>query len=171
MKALKGILKVQLLTDEDRMEITRLEQEAEGKVMMGLCPGTNVGITEALKRRRIFACITDDTMVWPSSSYIKLVCGEDVIGQDIYDESELERMKSEGNIVAGNLVFYRNKIKVLKERREEMRVQMLPMQIQELTACGAVVASPSPPTDLYLKNRLGQSTEDSRLGSIIVGID
>jgi hypothetical protein len=80
-------------------------------------------------------------------------------------------MKSEGNLVAGNLVFYRNKIKVLKERREGMMVHMLPMQIPELTACGAVVASPSPPTDLYLKNRLGQNTEDSRLGSIIVGVD
>jgi len=171
LKGLKGIVKVKRLTEEERAEIIMLEQEAEGNIMMGICPGSNVGLAQAICKREVFGCITDDTMVWPSCSYIKVICGDDVIGQDIYDEKELERLKGEGNIVAGNLVFYRCKIKILKERRDEMRVHMLPMQIPELVTCGAVVASPSPPTDLYLKSRLGQDGGDSRLGSIIVGID
>jgi hypothetical protein len=168
---LKGVVKVERLSAEDLAEIGRLESEAESKVMMGLCPGTNIGLKEALSKKNVFGCITDETMVWPSCSYIKVLCGDEVLGQDIYDEKELEKAKKEGNIVVGNLVFYRCKIKLLKERREEMRVHMLPMQISELVACGAVVASPSPPTDVYVKNRLGQNINDPHLGTVIVGID
>ncbi len=168
---LKGILKVQRLEAPQREAALNLEREAEEKVLMGLCKGINVGLREAVSRRNVFACLTDETMVWPRCSYIKLYCGDELVGKDVYDEEELKRSKERGDIVAGNLVFYKEKLGILKERTTEMRVHMMPMEIAELCACGAVVASPSPPADNYLKGLLGADPSDRRLGTIVVGVD
>ncbi|MBM5805890.1 MAG: hypothetical protein FJZ49_07520 [Candidatus Verstraetearchaeota archaeon] len=159
------------MSHEEVAEVLRLEGEAEKKVMMGLCKGINLGLREALKRRYVFACATDLNLTWPECSYIKLVCDGEVVGEDLYDKATLENLKKKGNVVAGNLVLYKDKTKALKERRDEMRVHMLPMEIPELTICGAVVGVPSPPTDIYLKTRLEIDTEDNRLGTVVVGVD
>jgi hypothetical protein len=171
LAGLKGIIKVQRLDATQKEAALKLEREAEEKVLMGLCKGINVGLREALSRKNTFACLTDEAMVWPHCSYIKLYCGDELIGKDVYDDAELKQRKEEGNIVAGNLVFYKDKIGLLKERGSEMRVHMMPMEIAELCACGAVVASPSPPTDTYLKGLLGADLADRRLGTIVVGVD
>jgi hypothetical protein len=167
---LKGIVKVRRLSEVEIESAKDFESQAEGKVLMGLCPGTNVGFREALAKKNVFVCLTDEKLVWPSCSYLKLLCGDEIIGQDIYDEAELQRRKEEGNMVAGNLVFYREKMGILRERRSDLRVLMLPMEIKELCACGAVVGSPSPPTDLYLKRLLDADMENRHLGTIVVGV-
>lgn len=171
LAALKGIVSVRRLQGDEIEAAKVFEAQAEGKVLMGLCPGTNVGLREALAKRNVFACLTDETLVWPKCSYMRLLCGDELMGQDVYDEEELKRRAEDGDIVAGNLVFYRKKLGLLKERRSELRVQMMPMQIQELCDCGAVVASPSPPTDVYLKGVMGADLGDKRLGTIVVGVD
>lgn len=171
LTVLRGIVRVRRLGGAEIEAARGFEAQAEGKVLMGLCPGTNVGLREALAKKNVFACLTDETLVWPKCSYMRLICGDEIMGQDIYDEEELKRRAEGGDIVAGNLVFYRKKLGLLRERRSELRVQMMPMQIQELCACGAVVASPSPPTDTYLKGFLGADLGDSRLGTIVVGVD
>jgi hypothetical protein len=162
---------VAVLSREEVAEVLRLEGEAEKKAMMGLGKGINLGLREALKRRNAFACATDLNLTWPECSYIKLVCDGEVIGEDVYDKAALEDLKKKGHMVAGNLVLYKDKMKVFKEKRDEMRVHILPMEIPELTVCGAVVGVPSPPADIYLKTTLGVDTEDNRLGTIVVGVD
>jgi len=171
LRGLKGIVKVQRLDAAHKEAALKLEGEAEEKVLMGLGKGINVGLREALSRKNAFACLTDETMVWPHCSYIKLYCGDELIGKDIYDDAELKQRKEEGDIVAGNLVFYKSRLGLLKERSSEMRVHMMPMEIEELCVCGAVAASPSPPTDTYLKGVLGADPADKRLGTIVVGVD
>lgn len=168
---MKGIVKVALLSKEDVDEVERLEREAEGKVLMGLCKGVNLGVREALGRRRVYACITNSSLRWPKTSLVKIVCEGETIGEDIYDEAELERLKKEGNIVVGNLVFYREKMRLMKENREKMSVIMLPLRIPELEGRGMVVGSPSPPADLYLKRKLGVPEDDPKMGTIIIGVN
>jgi len=171
LSRLPGVIKVAPLSQKDGAEVLRLEEEAEKKVMMGLCKGVNLGLREALKRKNVFACATDLNLSWPECSLMKIVCNSEIIGQDIYDEAVLEDLKKKGNMIAGNLVIYRDRMKAFKDRREEMRVHMLPLEIKELTVCGAVVGVPSPPGDIFLKTRLGINTEDNRLGTVVVGVD
>jgi hypothetical protein len=171
LAGLKGVLKVQRLDASQGEAARSLEREAEEKVLMGLCKGVNIGLREALSKKNVFACLTDETLVWPQCSYIKLYCGDELIGKDIYDEAELKQRKDKGDIVAGNLVFFKDKMGKLKEKPSEMRVHMMPMEIMDLCACGAVVASPSPPADNYLKGLLGADLSDRRLGTIVVGVD
>jgi hypothetical protein len=159
------------LSPEETAEVLRLEGEAEKKVMMGLCKGMNLGLREALKRKHVFACATDLNLSWPECSLIKIVCEGEVIGEDIYNNVKLEDLKKKGNMVAGNLVIYRDKIKAFRERRGGVRVHLLPLEIPELILCGAIVGVPSPPGDIFLKTRLGIDTEDNRLGTVVVGVD
>lgn len=168
---LKGIVKVALLSKEDVAEVERLEREAEGKVLMGLCKGINLGVREALGRRAVYACITNSSLRWPKTSLVKIICDGETIGEDIYDEVELERLKKEGNIVVGNLVFYKEKMRLMKENREKISIIMLPLRIPELEGQGTVVGSPSPPADLYLKKRLGAPQDDPNIGTIIIGVN
>ncbi|MCX8181972.1 MAG: hypothetical protein N3D12_02510 [Candidatus Methanomethyliaceae archaeon] len=167
---LKGIIKVVPLTQEDRAEIERLEREAEGKVLMGLCKGMNLGVREALRKKTVYACITNASLRWPKTSLVKIVCGEETIGEDKYDENELERLKSEGNLVVGNIVFYKDKIRLMRENIDKISLLMLPLKIPELEGLGMVIGSPSPPADLYLKKKLGASEDDPNIGTVIVGV-
>lgn len=171
LKKICGILAVKELTEEEKNEVLRLECEAEKGVLMGLCKGINVGIREALKKDRVYACATNNSFKWPEGSYIRIICGEEVIGEDINDSSKLEELKSKGHIVAGTLVFYRDKMQLFRDRREDTRVHILPLEMPEVLGKRVVVGSPSPPADLYLKRRMGIDTEDKALGTVIVGVE
>jgi len=170
LMSLKGIIKVVLLSEEDRAEIERLEREAEGNVMMGICKGINLGVREALNKKAVYACMTNKSLNWPKTSLVKIVCNGDTVGEDIYDDRELEKLKSEGNIILGNLVFYKDKMHLMKEKREKVSVIILPLRIPELEKMGMVAGSPSPPADLYLKRKLGGAEENPEIGTIIVGV-
>lgn len=165
-----GIVRVKELTEEEKNEVLRLECESEKGVLMGLCQGINEGLREALKKRKVYACATDMSFVWPNSTYIKITCGEELIGEDVNDKERLERLKAEGHLIAGTLVFYRDKMRLFKDRRDETRVHILPLEIPDVCGKKAIVGSPSPPTDLYLKKRMGISTEDKELGTVIIGV-
>ncbi|MDI9643935.1 MAG: hypothetical protein QFX35_01800, partial [Candidatus Verstraetearchaeota archaeon] len=121
-------------------------------------------------RKKVYACATDRSFVWPNCTYIKITCGDELIGEDINDKERIERLKCEGHLIAGTLVFYRDKMRLFKERRDETKVHILPLEIQDVHG-KFVVGSPSPPTDLYLKKRMCLDTENKDLGTIVIGVD
>lgn len=171
MSGMKGILKVIPLTESDVKEIERLEAEAENNVLMGFCRGINVGVRDALAKKRVYACLTDMNLKWPECSLIKIVCGSDVIGEQVVDKERLEGLKACGNIVTGDVVFYKEKMRLIRERQGEMRVLILPLEMPEILGIKAKVGSPSPPADTYLKRRLDANLEDPKLGTVLVGFD
>ena len=89
IKSIKGILKIEQLNEEEKIEVMRLEGDAECHVMMGLCKGINIGVRKALEKRKVFACLTDNTMEWPRCSYIKLYAGNEVIGEEIVNPDQM----------------------------------------------------------------------------------
>lgn len=171
LSTMQGIIRTIELNDEDRAEIERLESEAENSVLMGLCKGINVGVREALKRKNLVGGLTDGTMQWPRCSLIKLTCGSELIGEEVIDPAKIEECKQRGDIVVGEIVFYKDKMGKMKEERDEMRVQILPLEMPDRLGPYAVVGSPSPPVDSYIKKRMGLDTKDPKLGTILVGFD
>ncbi len=170
LEGVRGIIKVALLGDEEKRKVEVLEREAERKILMGLGRGQNLGLKEVLRKRHVFVCATDVNFVWPKK-LLKILCEGEVVGEDCYDERELKEMKARGELVIGNLVFYRDKLTLMKEKRGEFTVCILPLEIPELSRYGAVAASPSAPADLYLKELLNVPADDKSLGTILVGID
>lgn len=171
LNKIEGIVKIVKLSDEEKKEVERLEKEAENKVLMGLCKGINIGVREALNKKLVYACLTNMEFKWPKTSLVKIVCEDEIIAEDVYDEELLKKNKEEGNVVLGNLVIYKDKLKIIKEKKDKLLAIMLPLPIPELERIKAVVGSPSPPADKYLKEKLGIFEEKPELGTIIVGID
>ncbi|MDH5806213.1 MAG: hypothetical protein QXW62_04490 [Candidatus Methanomethylicaceae archaeon] len=171
LNKIEGIVKIVELNDEEKKEIEKLEKEAESKVLMGLCKGINIGVREALNKKLVYACLTNMEFKWPKTSLVKIVCENEVIAEDIYDEELLNKKKEEGNLVLGNLVVYKDKLKIMKERKDKLLAIMLPLPIPELEKINAIVGSPSPPVDKYLKVKFGILEEKPELGTIIIGID
>jgi len=168
IKNLKGILKLIQLDENDKAELMRLEAEAESKVMMGFSKGLNLGVRKALEKKNVYACLSDNTMEWPRCSLIKLLCGEEMIGEEIVDAAEREELKKQGNLCAGDVVFYRDKMYLLKDKDNKMKVHILPLEMPCL-GNDALVGSPSPPGDLYLKKKLDADINDPKLGTVVIG--
>jgi|Deesub1362A_J573_1020465.scaffolds.fasta_scaffold02149_3 hypothetical protein len=174
---MRGIISVALLTGEEREQVERLEKEAEKRMLMGMGRGQNIGMREVMKKRYVFVCATTLEFKWPRKDLLRILYAGEVVGRDIYDKKELEELRAKGDIVMGNIVLFRNKVRHLKAKRENRElnegftVQILPLELPELSRYGAVAASPSTPTDLYLKKLLNIPTDDGSLGTILVGVD
>lgn len=168
---IQGILKTAELTCEDRAEIERLESEAENSVLMGMCKGLNIGVRESLKRKHVLGGLTDGTMQWPRISLIKMVCGCDIVGEEIVDPVKLEECKKRGDLTVGEIVFYKDKIKIMREKQSELKIHIMPLEMPERLGPHAIVGSPSPPADLYIKKKMGADLSNPKLGTVIVGFD
>ncbi|MEM1985089.1 MAG: hypothetical protein QXW76_07485, partial [Candidatus Korarchaeum sp.] len=114
--SIKGILKLRLLNDYEKNIIMKLEEKAEKNILMGLMPGLNVGVREALSRDFTLIGITDNNFEWPRRGIVKMIYNDEVLGEDVRDEKELEVLKREGHkILANYIVIYRDKYEKLKE--------------------------------------------------------
>lgn len=176
IKAMKGVEDTYIITEEDREKILALEKEAEGAVLMGLGIGDNRGIKEVFKRQVIIAFTTNMEYVWPEGPNVVLMQYGEKVGEDVYDPEKLEECKKcKDMMVMGNLVLYRNAVPKPKEaQKEPLTVVLPPQKCPEVEcACGAtnvVLASPSTPTDEYIREQMGLPTGKG-LGTFIIGFD
>jgi len=88
LKSLKGVEDVKLLTESEKQEIMKVEEEAEKCSLMGLMPGVNQGVREAISRTFTLAAITNNEFEWPVKGTVKFVYRGEVIGEEIRDEEE-----------------------------------------------------------------------------------
>lgn len=176
IKAMKGVEDTYVITEEDREKIFALEKEAEGAVLMGLGIGDNRGIKEVFGRQVIIAFTTNMDYVWPEGPNVVLMQYGEKVGEDVYDPEKLEECKKcKDMMVMGNLVLYRNAVPKPKEaKKEPLTVVLPPQKCPEVEcACGAtnvVLASPSTPTDEYIRKQMGLQTGKG-LGTFIIGFD
>lgn len=174
LKSIKGIREVRLLTNLEKEELIRIEEEAEKAMLMGLLPGVNQGVREALSRTFVLAAITDNDFEWPIRGTVKLVYEGELIGEDVRDRKELERLKNEGNkVMADSFVLYVEKMSRLGIKRfKDMTLVIAPLDLswtKEVPyAKHVVVGSPSPLTDLCIKRIMGWKEGG---GTILIGFE
>ncbi|MDK2796333.1 MAG: hypothetical protein PWQ58_1532, partial [Archaeoglobaceae archaeon] len=65
LKSLKGIKSLKILTEAEKREALRREESAEKTCLMGLMPGINKGVREALSRTFTISATTTDEFEWP----------------------------------------------------------------------------------------------------------
>jgi len=174
LRSLKGIEDVRLLTESEKREFMRIEEKAEKSSLMGLMPGINQGVREAIGRTFTVAAITNDDFEWPKRGTVKFIYRGEVIGEEIRDEEELRRLKNEGNTVIGDIfVLYVEKIKNLGINIGEATLVIPPLDLPWTGsvphAKGVVVGSPSTPSDLYLKKLM--SWEGDGKGTVLIGFE
>jgi hypothetical protein len=173
---MKGVEDTYILNEEDKEKILELEKKAEGAVLMGLGVGDNQGVKEVLKRQVIVAFTTNMDYVWPEGPNVILMQYGEKIGEDIYDPEKLEECKRCNDmLVMGNFVIYKNAVPKPKDSKKEPITVVLPSKRCEEVECAegvinAVLASPSTPTDEYIRSVMGLKPEKER-GTFILGFD
>ncbi|AAM04266.1 TPA: hypothetical protein HA338_09500 [Methanosarcina acetivorans] len=176
IKAIKGVEDTYILNEEDKEKIFELEKKAEGAVLMGMGVGDNRGIKEVLKREIIIAFTTNMDYVWPEGPNVILMQYGEKVGEDIYDPEKIEECKKcKDMMVMGNFVIYRSAVPKPKEAGKEPLTVVLPPQKCEDLECvsrinNIVLASPSTPSDEYIRSVMGLKPAVG-LGTFIIGFD
>ncbi|WP_410508871.1 hypothetical protein RSJ42_00905 [Methanosarcina hadiensis] len=176
IKAMKGVEDTYILSEEDKQKILELEKKAEGAVLMGMGVGDNQGIKEVLNRQLIIAFTTNMDYVWPEGPNVVLMQYGEKIGEDVYDPAKLEECKKcKDMLVMGNFVIYRSAVPKPAEAKKEPITVVLPPQkckdlecVNELT--NIVLASPSTPSDEYIRSVMGLKPAVG-MGTFIIGFD
>lgn len=176
IKAMKGVEDTYILDEEDKKKIFELEKKAEGAVLMGMGVGDNQGIKEVLKRQLIIAFTTNMDYVWPEGPNVVLMQFGEKVGEDVYDPEKLEECKRcKDMVVMGNFVIYRSAVPKPKDAKKEPITVVLPPQkckdlecVEELT--NIVLASPSTPSDEYIRSVMGLKPATG-MGTFIIGLD
>jgi hypothetical protein len=176
IKTIKGVEDTYILNEEDKDRIFELEKKAEGAVLMGLGVGDNKGIKEVLKRQVIIAFTTNMNYVWPEGPNVVLMQYGEKVGEDVYDPGKLEECKKCNDmLVMGNFVIYKNSVPKPKDAKKEPITVVLPPQKCQDVECvegiiNAVLASPSTPSDEYIRSVMGLKPALG-LGTFIIGFD
>ena len=176
IKAMKGVEDTYILNEEDKQKIFELEKKVEGAVLMGLGVGDNQGVKEVFKRQIIIAFTTNMDYVWPEGPNVILMQYGEKVGEDIYDPEKLEECKRCNDmLVMGNFVIYKNAVPKSKTAQKEPITVVLPPQKCQEVDCAegvinAVLASPSTPTDEYLRSVMGLKPETGR-GTFLIGLN
>lgn len=174
--SMKGVGTTLLLNEEDRGTIRELEKKADEMTLMGLGRGDNKGVKAVLNTDVIFAFTTNMDFKWPEGPNVILMHDECIVGQDIDDEAKLEEMKNcKDKLVIGNIVIHDTSIlKKMDGKNDPLIVVLPPKPCEEVEyvdkVCNAVLASPSPPTDEYLKERIGLENIHGT-GTFLLGFD
>lgn len=176
IKAMKGVEDTYILNEEDKEKILELEKKAEGAVLMGMGVGDNRGIKEVLKRQLIIAFTTNMDYVWPEGPNVILMQYGEKIGEDVYDPEKLEECKKcKDMLVMGNFVIYRSAVpKQMDAKKEPITVVLPPQKCEDLECVGeisdVVLASPSTPSDEYIRSVMGLKPAVG-MGTFIIGFD
>jgi hypothetical protein len=176
LKAIKGVEETYILNEIDKEKIFELEKKAEGAVLMGLGVGDNQGVKEVFKRQTIIAFTTNMNYVWPEGPNVILMQHGEKIGEDIYDSQKLEECKKcKDMMVMGNFVIYTKAVPKPKDAKKESITVLLPPQKCPEVECvdgiiNAVLASPSTPSDEYIRSAMDLKPETG-LGTFLIGFD
>lgn len=176
IKEIKGVGEVYVLTDEDRAVISDLEKKADQMTLMGLGIGDNKGVKQVLNNDVMMAFTTDMDYEWPPAPNVVLMHDGCVVGEDVDDECKLDELKNcEDHLVIGNIVLFdKSVIKNMDVAKNPLVVVLPPKPCSEAEClngvCNAHLASPSPPSDEYIKNKIGFEHVQGT-GTFLLGFD
>ncbi|WP_321430410.1 hypothetical protein [uncultured Methanolobus sp.] len=173
---MQGVGNTLLLNENDREIIRELEKKADEMTLMGLGRGDNKGVKAVLENDVIFAFTTNMDFCWPEGPNVILMHDGCVVGQDIDDEAKLEEVKTcRDKLVIGNIVIYDTSVlKKMDVKNNPLIVVLPPKSCDEVEAvdraCNVILASPSPPSDEYLKEKMGLENLHGT-GTFLLGFD
>jgi hypothetical protein len=175
LSQIKGVGYSIVLTEEDRNKISEMEAKADEMTLMGIGRGDNKGVKEVLKSDILLAFTTNMDYVWPPLPNVILMQHDKVVGEDVDEEKLQELAACKDNLIIGNIVLYdKGVLSSVNGKREPLVVVLPAKDCHEIEGLSCVakarLASPSSPTDEYLKERMCQSNECGT-GTFLLGCD
>lgn len=176
LKEIKGVGETYVLLEEDRENINELEKKADEMTLMGIGRGDNRGIKEVLKKDVVIPFTTNMDYVWPCAPNVVLMHHDCVVGEDMDDMCKLNELKHcKEHLIIGNIVIYdKDLLRSIDPKNDPLIVVLPPKpcdEVEELPhICNAILASPSPPTDEYLKQKMA-FPQAHGTGTFLLGFD
>jgi len=175
LRSMKGIVDVERLNNQGRAEILDLEQKAEQVLMMGLAKTVNRGLRNAIDRDVTYAAIHDPDLRHPPGSTVIWVREDEVIGEEVWDKAIIEELKKREDVlfIGEGFILYTDKIRRMQKTEMTVVFPGLPVpELQDIDKIGDIVsATLSAPADLHIKRKLGWSTTDPKIGTILIGFN
>ncbi len=176
IKFVKGIDETYILNDDDRLKIDELETKANKMILMGLGIGDNKGVKCVMGCGVVMSFTTDMDYQWPPDPNVILMHNGEVVGEDMSDPEKIKEWeKNEDALVIGNIVIYSKSVLGALMGKSNPLVVVMPSKecpaVENVSGVkGAILASPSPPTDEYLKERMNLECEYG-IGTFLLGIN
>jgi hypothetical protein len=175
LQATKGIIEVCWLSDGDRQEVRKREEvlEKEGLALAGTY--RNIGIIDVLQRQHVCAVLNNNDFRHATEPALAWICGDVVIGEEVVDDRRLEELCQcrDVKVLGKNFVLYFDRIRQTRGQKPNFVVKGLAFpEIEHLPFVTDVIsASPIGSADLYLKKRFAWQSDDSTLGTILIGFN
>ena len=180
-KQVQGIVEVFRVSDEDRDRILDIEQDAEDRSLMGLGKVINSGVRKVLNDEFLYVALTDMKFEWGCHSSLVLKKGNEVVGQEIRDKEEIERLTGKENVwfMHRNFVVFKDKISFPGDIMKKICHFEIPGHSGEwcqpehgsFTCSSAVYANPATPCDVFLKEKYFKGIDERGLGTVLIGIN
>jgi hypothetical protein len=179
LRKVKGIVSCCPLPNDDHPRILEREIEAEKRSLMGLGKVVNTGVRDILNHDWVYAALTSMDFDWGCHSSLLLKKGQEIVGQEVRDETMLAELANQKNVwfLHKNFVVYKDRISFPHDIMNKIchfEIPCLPVECRLLGGdqlqCQSIqFASPSVLCDLYLKERYFSGEDAAELGTVLIG--
>ena len=176
LRSIEGITDVWYVENSERQTILELEKKAN--LNAGLAIGleiVNTAAANALQREFVLCINHSPALRHPSAPILVIAAGEDVVGEEIWEEERIARLRTDANALFIGRGFVLFKDKVAKLGRRRLRFDYGPQDFPEVSSipgvCEVVSSTISPPADLYIKRLAKWDTTDPDSGTVLIGFN
>ncbi|WP_338102908.1 hypothetical protein [Methanolapillus millepedarum] len=170
LSQVKGVDCVFMLTEEDKAAVEKLEEAANGNVLMGMGEGDNQGVKEVFKKECILCFTTTKEYVWPKPPNVIMMQGGEIVGFDCAAEDVCKYEGKVDYLVMGTFIIDKSKVPTASGKP----IVILPPKPYELDdSCQikeAVLGSPSTPSDEYIR-KVYNFDKSPEKGTFFLGFD
>ena len=172
LENLEGVLKVKRLNADNILNIIDIESERREE----LVPVFNKGIQECFKRDVTLVIFKKGFFRPPPSPTMFLLYDGEVLGHDIFLESEKEKFKNDEDVqfLSDDFIIYRDVLNNHNLEKGNEYLMLPPVAFPELDTfeniCNVISSSPSTKSDEYLKEEFGFA-QDSSVATILVSFN
>ncbi|WNY27037.1 hypothetical protein [Methanolapillus ohkumae] len=158
------------LTEADKAEIERLEEAANGNVLMGMGEGDNQGVKEVFKKECILCFTTTKAYVWPEPPNVIMMQGGEIVGFDCAVDQVCQYENQPNYLVMGTFIIDKSKVPTASGKP----IVILPPKPYDFKdSCRvkeAVLGSPSTPSDEYIRKAYNFDKSPEK-GTFFLGFD
>ena len=176
LRSVEGIIDVWRVENRDKKIILELDREANES--SGLAIGVeivNTGVTSALQREFVLCANHSPALRHPPSPILILTANGDIIGEEVWEEDKIARLRADPNalFLGRGFVLFKGKMSKVGNRR--LRFEYGPQGFLEIEriqrVCDVVSATISPAADIYVKRKAKWRATDSNTGTVLIGFN
>lgn len=166
-----GIESSFMIDDNIKADIGKLEEQANGCVLMGMGEGDNQGMKAVFERQCLIGFTTNRSFIWPEPPNVIMKQGDVIIGFDCNEEQARAYEKTGEYMIMGTFAMSKEKVpKACGKPKVILPPKPYPVVEEKCGVKNAVLGSPSTPSDDYIHEKLNIDKKSGN-GTFFLGFD